>query len=80
MDGPMDGLGFPRRFGRGQRPEPVGEPTVVALEKLLPGGIRAGDTFYMNAVRCGDWMPTPGCQFSTVHDVNRLAEITLAEQ
>ncbi|MDD5707645.1 MAG: hypothetical protein PHR35_17130, partial [Kiritimatiellae bacterium] len=49
------------------------------LDRLIPGGVRSGDTFYMNVIRsmkCNDavaWNPTLG----GYHGPRRMGEITL---
>lgn len=83
MNVPMDGLGF-RVVSDATAPDRWVSRLSWPLEKMLPGGIKAGDTFYMNAVRGAGPAITGGgmdadswVSFSTMHDVKRLAEFRL---
>ena len=53
----------------------------LPLEKLLPGGVKSGDRFYMNFIRAwnvnNQWHQITWSPFSAVHEVDRLGEITL---
>jgi len=53
----------------------------LPLEKLLPGGVKPGDRFYMNVIRAWranhQWHQITWSPLSAVHQTDRLGEVNL---